>query len=49
MTVLSIGTQLYLAYGTFIAYPLGGVLSAALLIGTGLPVYYYVSRLKISN
>jgi len=44
MTILAIGTQLYLAYGTFIAYPIGGVLSAAILIGSGLPIYFYFKR-----
>jgi len=47
MAVLAIATQLYLAYGTFIAYPTGGVLSAAIIIGSGLPIYFYFnSRLK---
>ncbi|MDW7681039.1 MAG: amino acid permease, partial [bacterium] len=41
MTVLAVLIQLYLAYGTFIAYPTGGVLTAALIIGSGLPIYYY--------
>ncbi|HDP99900.1 MAG TPA: amino acid permease [bacterium] len=41
MTVLAVAIQLYLAYGTFIAYPTGGVLAAALIIGSGLPIYYY--------
>ncbi len=44
MALLSIAIQLYLAYGTFVAYPAGGVLSAAVLIGTGLPVYAYFRR-----
>ncbi|HMA62654.1 MAG TPA: amino acid permease [bacterium] len=41
MVILAIGTQIYLLYGTFVAYPTGGVISAAVLIGTGLPMYYY--------
>lgn len=41
MAILAIVTQLYLAYGTFIAYPAGGVLSAAVIIGSGLPIYFY--------
>ena len=41
MVLLAIAVQLYLAYGTFVAYPAGGALSAAVLIGTGLPVYAY--------
>ena len=44
MAVLSIGVQLYLAYGTFLAYSKGGVISAAVLIGTGLPMYYYFRK-----
>lgn len=39
LVALSVLTQLYLAYGTFVAYPSAGVLAAAALIGTGLPVY----------
>jgi len=41
MTIVAIASQLYLIYGTFIAFPLGGVLSAVILIATGLPMYYY--------
>jgi len=41
MTPLAIFTQLYLIYGTFITYPAGGVITAAVLIGTGLPMYYF--------
>lgn len=41
MTILAIVSQVYLIYGTFIAFPLGGVLSALILIATGLPMYYY--------
>ncbi|MCD6205249.1 MAG: amino acid permease [Candidatus Marinimicrobia bacterium] len=41
MTLIAIASQVYLIYGTFIAFPLGGVLSAVILIATGLPVYYY--------
>lgn len=41
MTMIAIGSQLYLIYGTFIAFPVGGVLSAVVLIATGLPMYYY--------
>ncbi|MBD3289024.1 amino acid permease [candidate division KSB1 bacterium] len=44
MAILSIAIQLYLAYGTFVAYPVGGVISAALLIATGLPIYLYFSK-----
>ncbi len=44
MSILAIATQLYLAYGTFIAFPIGGVLSAAVLIMTGLPVYLHFRK-----
>lgn len=44
MAVLAIVIQLYLAYGTFIAYPLGGVLATMILIGSGLPIYFYFSK-----
>lgn len=47
MTWLAILSQLYLIYGTLVAYPLGGVLSAAVLIGTGLPVYVYFRRRQL--
>jgi len=41
MAAVSIVIQVYLAYGTFIAYPAGAVVAAVLLILTGLPVYFY--------
>ncbi|MBU0713592.1 amino acid permease [bacterium] len=41
MAIVAIASQMYLIYGTFIAFPLGGVLSAVILIATGLPMYYY--------
>jgi fructoselysine transporter len=41
MTILAIFTQLYLIYGAFIAYPSGGLITAAVLIGSGIPVYAY--------
>ena len=41
---LAILIQLYLAAGTFIAYPAGGGLAAAGLILSGLPVYFYYKR-----
>ena len=44
MAVLAVVSQLYLAYGTFIAYPVGGVLAAAILIVSGLPIYYYFNK-----
>ncbi len=44
MTVLSLLGQLYLLYGTFLAYSLAGVLSAAALMATGVPVYFWFKR-----
>lgn len=41
MAVVSIVVQLALAVGTFLAYPTGGVLTAAVLIGTGVPLYLW--------
>ena len=47
MAILSIGVQLALAVGTFLAYSTGGVLTAAILIATGGPMYaYFKSRKK---
>ncbi len=44
MAVLAIVSQLYLAVGTFWAYPAGGILAAIGLIATGLPVYIYYRK-----
>ncbi len=44
MALLAILSQVYLIYGTFAAYPKGGVITAAVLIGTGLPTYYYFKK-----
>lgn len=44
MAVLSIVIQLYIAYGSFVAYPVAGVLACVFLILTGLPLYYYFYR-----
>ena len=41
MAVLSILIQLYIAGGTFLAYPAWGVLASLGLILSGLPVYWY--------
>jgi len=41
MAGLSIGIQLYLIYGTFLTYKAGGSIAAAVLIATGLPMYYF--------
>jgi len=44
MAVLAIIFQILLLFGTFAAFPLGGVLTAIILILTGLPVYFYFKR-----
>lgn len=46
MAVLSIIVQVYLVYGTFLAFPLGGVLACLFLIVTGLPFYMYFMKRK---
>lgn len=46
MAALSIIIQLYIAYGTLIAYPAAGLLACTGLIGTGFPVYWYFYRIK---
>lgn len=46
MASVSVLVQLYLAYGTFLAFPLGGTLACVFLIGTGLPFYIYFKRRK---
>ena len=40
----SVLIQLYLAYGAFLAYPLGGLLACISLIVTGLPLYLYFRK-----
>jgi fructoselysine transporter len=48
---LSILIQLYIAYGTFMAYPTAGILASIGLIVTGLPVYrfFYKRSEKVSS
>jgi hypothetical protein len=41
MGALALFSQVFLAYGTFLAYPAGGALACAGLIATGFPVYWY--------
>lgn len=41
MAVLAILTQVYVAVGTFLAYPTAGLLASSALILSGLPVYFY--------
>jgi len=40
----SVIIQIYLAYGAFLAYPLGGLLACISLIVTGLPLYLYFRK-----
>lgn len=40
----SVLIQLYLAYGAFLAYPLGGLMACISLIITGLPLYLYFRK-----
>jgi fructoselysine transporter len=42
----SVLVQLYLAYGAFLAFPLGGLLACLSLIFTGWPLYYYFKKEK---
>lgn len=44
MGVLAVAIQLCIAVGTFLAYPASGILAAAGLILTGLPIYLYYRR-----
>ncbi len=44
MAILAILTQLFLAYGTFLAYSTIGVLASLALITSGVPVYYFFRR-----
>jgi fructoselysine transporter len=44
MAGLAVLIQLYIAIGTFLAYPTGGILSALFLILSGFPVYMYYKR-----
>ncbi|MBP1658735.1 MAG: yhfM [Bacteroidetes bacterium] len=49
MAILAILTQIYVAAGTFLAYPTGGLLASLLLILSGLPVYFYYKSQKRSS
>lgn len=44
MAILAISTQLFLAYGTFLAYSTMGVLASLALILSGVPAYYFFRR-----
>ena len=44
MGALSILIQVYLIYGTFLAYPAYGVMACLGLVLTGLPIYLYFKK-----
>jgi hypothetical protein len=44
MGVLAVLIQVFVAGGTFMAYPASGILAAAGLILSGLPIYLYYRR-----
>jgi fructoselysine transporter len=44
MGVLSLLIQIYLVYGTILAYPAYGVLACFGLVLTGLPIYLYFKK-----
>jgi fructoselysine transporter len=44
MAILAVATQIYIAVGTFMAYPTGGILSSLVLILSGFPIYMYYKR-----
>jgi fructoselysine transporter len=44
MGVVAVVIQLFIAVGTFLAYPASGILAAAGLMCTGLPIYLYYRR-----
>lgn len=46
MTVFSILVQIYIAWGTFIAYPAAGIFACLGLIASGLPFYWYFRKTK---
>ena len=46
MAALAIVTQLYVAVGTFLAYPAAGLLASLGLILSGMPVYLYYNYRK---
>jgi len=46
---VSVLVQLYLAYGAFLAFPLGGLLACLSLIFTGLPLYLYFKKGKVTR
>jgi fructoselysine transporter len=46
MAILAVLTQIYVAVGTFLAYPTAGLLASLFLILSGLPVYFYYKSRK---
>lgn len=48
MAILAILTQLFLVYGTYKAFPVGGVIAASVLIASGLPIYFYFNKKRNS-
>ena len=49
MAILSIATQIYLGYGTLLAYPAAGILSTLVLIATGFPIYWAFEKHRRKN
>ena len=49
MGSVSVLVQIVLAYGAFLAFPLGGLLACLSLIITGLPLYYYFKKGSIGD
>jgi hypothetical protein len=41
MAILAVLTQIAVGAGTFLAYPLGGLLASLFLILSGMPIYLY--------
>lgn len=46
MAVLAIVSQIYIAVGTFLAYPAGGILASLGLIVSGMPIYFFYAYRK---
>jgi fructoselysine transporter len=49
MALLAIASQIYVAVGTFLAYPSAGILASLGLILSGMPVYFYFARRRHSS
>jgi fructoselysine transporter len=48
MASLAILSQVYVAVGTFLAYPNGGILASLVLILSGMPIYFYYARRRLT-